>query len=151
IVLLLSLGFVWFQSSEHLFIAGMLFGVAVFRFQIMVPIILCFLLWRRWKVGFGFSITALSAASLSIALAGFWPYINPVLKLSLQPELLYLGPVSRMPTLRGLIHSTGGSDSMVLLASLIILGITILAGSGSDLQHQLSLAVTAAALVAYHG
>jgi len=151
IVLLLSLGFVWFQSSEHLFIAGMLFGLAVFRFQIMVPIILCFLLWRRWKVVLGFSITALSAAALSIALAGFWPYINTVLKLSLQPELLYLGPVSRMPTLRGLIHSTGGSDWMVMLASLIILGITILAGSGSELQHQLSLAVTAAALVAYHG
>ncbi len=151
VLLLLSLAFVWFRSSEHLFVAGLFFGLAVFRFQILVPIILCFLLWRRWKLVLGFSITAAGAAALSVVLAGFWPYVNTLLRLSLRPELAYLGPVSRMPTLRGLIHSVGGSNSMVLLASLAMLGIGIFAGFGCDLRQQLSLAVTTAALVAYHG
>src|SRR5262249_18717077 len=99
----------------------------------------------------GFSISAVIAALLSIALAGFWPYVNTLLRLSLRPELAYLGPVSRMPTLRGLIQSLGGDNWMVLLASLGILGTAIFAGSGRELQEHLSLAVTAAALVAYHG
>src|SRR5262245_39472346 len=103
VLLFLSLAFVWFQSPERLFSAGLLFGLAVFRFQIMVPLIFCFLLWRRWKIVVGFSISAVIAALLSIALAGFWPYVNTLLRLSLRPELAYLGPVSRMPTLRGLI------------------------------------------------
>src|SRR5262245_57155400 len=95
VLLLLSLAFVWFRSSEHLLIAGLLFGLAVFRFQIMVPIILCFVCWGRWRVVLGFSLTAASATALSIALAGFWPYVNTLLRLSLRPEFVYLGPVSR--------------------------------------------------------
>jgi hypothetical protein len=151
VLMLLALAFTWFHNVEHLFIAGMLLGLAVFRFQIVVPIILCMLFWRRWKIVLGFSITALSAATVSLLIAGFWPYVNTVLRLSLQPEFVFLGPVSRMPNLRGLIHSLGGGDWIVLAASLTVLGITVLAGARCDLQWQLALAVTAAALVAYHG
>jgi hypothetical protein len=150
VLLFLALAFARFRSSTGLFVAGMLLGLAVFRFQIMIPIIVCFLLWRRWKIVLGFSVTALAAALLSLAVAGFRPYVNVIFSLSLKPELAYLGPVYRMPNLRGLIHSLGGSESMILLASLAILAVTVMAGRGRELQQQLACAVAAAALIGYH-
>ena len=150
VLLLLALAFAWFRSSTHPLLAGMLLGLAVFRFQIMIPIILCFLLWRRWKIVLGFSVTALGAALLSLEVAGFRPYVNVIFSLSLKPELAYLGPVYRMPNLRGLIHSVGGSESIILLASLAILAVAVIAGRGRALQQQLGCAVAAAALVGYH-
>ena len=98
----------------------------------------------------GFSVTALGAALLSLELAGFRPYVNVIFSLSLKPELAYLGPVYRMPNLRGLIHSVGGSESIILLASLAILAVAVIAGRGRALQQQLGCAVAAAALVGYH-
>ena len=151
VLLLCTLAFNYFRDSEHLLIAGMFLGLAVFRFQIIVPIIFCFLLWRRWKVVMGFLITSIGAAAVSIAIAGFWPYVHMVLGLSVQPEFAYLQPASRMPNIRGLIHSLGGNDWMVLIASLTVLGIAVLAASKCDLQQQFSLAITTAALVSYHG
>jgi len=151
VLLLCTLALSYFRHSEHLLIAGMLLGLAVFRFQIIVPIILCFLLWRRWKVVMGFLITSTGAAAVSIALAGFWRYVHMVLGLSLQPELAYLQPASRMPNIRGLIHSLGGNDWIVLVASLTVLGIAVFAGKNCNLQQQFSLAITTAALVSYHG
>jgi len=151
VLLLCSLAFNYFRDSEHLLIAGMCLGLAVFRFQIIVPIILCFLLWRRWRVVSGFLITSVGAAVASVAVAGFWPYVHTLLGLSVQPELAYLQPASRMPNIRGLIHSLGGGDWIVLAASLTLLGVGVLAGTRCDLQQQLSLAITTAALVSYHG
>jgi hypothetical protein len=151
LLLLCSLAFNYFRDSEHLLIAGMLLGFAVFRFQIVVPIILCFLLWRRWKVVIGFMITSISAAAVSVAVAGFWPYVHTILGLSVQPELAYLQPTSRMPNIRGLIHSLGGNDWMVLTVSIALLAIAVLAATRRDVQQQFSLAITTAALVSYHG
>jgi len=55
-----------------------------------------------------------------------------------------------MPNLRGLIQSLGGSDWIVLVASLTIIAIAVLAGKRSDLQQQFSLAIVLAVLVSYH-
>jgi hypothetical protein len=151
LLLLLALAFAYFRSSEHLFLAGMSLGLAAFRFHIVVPIIICFLFWRRWKVVTGFLVTASSAAALSVAIAGFWPYVSRMLVMSMQPDAAYYPPVSSMPNLRGLIESLGAGRWTILIASLGILGVAVRAGRRCDLQQQLSLAVTAAALVGYHG
>ena len=150
LLLLLALAFASFRYSEHLLVAGIFLGLAVFRFQIIVPIVLCLSLWRRWRVMAGFSISAFGAAALSIALAGFRPYLHTVMRLSLYPDVDYLQPVFRMPNLRGLIQSLGGGDWTIIVASFTLLGITVVAGNRCDLQQQLSLAVTVAALVGYH-
>jgi Glycosyltransferase family 87 len=151
VLLLCSLAFNYFRDSEHSLAAGMLLGLAVFRFQIVAPIVLCLLLWRRWRVVIGCATTAMCAVVLSVAVAGFWPYVRTVLGLSLRPELDYLQPAARMPNLRGLIHSLGGGDWIVLVASFTVLGLTVLAGRRCQLQQQLCLAISVAALVSYHG
>src|SRR5262249_21382689 len=139
-----------FRYSEGFVAAGAFLGLAVFRFHIVLPVALCFFFWRRWKIVFGFSISALGAAALSIALAGFWPYVHRLLGLSLQPEDAYAPAIPRMPTLRGLIHSLGGSDWLVLGASVGLLAVTVLVGRGCRLPQQFSLAITTTALVSYH-
>ena len=152
LVLLLFAGaFSYFRRSEHLFAAGMLLGLAVFRFQIVVPIVFCFLLWRRFKVVIGFSITATAAAALSVAIAGIRPYVHTLLGFRADSGLSELVPVSLMPNLRGLVHSLGGSDLIVIVASFAVLGVTVYGAAGRDLQHQFTIAVVAATLVSYHG
>src|SRR5262249_49501747 len=86
--------------------------------------------------------------------AGFRPYVETLLGLSVKPELAswntYLQPAWRMPNLRGVIQSLGGSDWMVLAASLTIMGIAVVAGKRGELQQQFSLSVASAVLVSYH-
>ena len=150
VLFLFGLAYCHFRRSDNLILAGMLLGSAVFRFQVVVPIVLCFVVWRRWRVVAGSLISVLGAAILSIAIGGFWPYVDRVLGLTVQSELAYLRPITRMPNLRGLIESFGGDDRMVLILSLAVLGVAMAAGMKSDVQHQFSLAITAASLVSYH-
>jgi len=151
VLLFLTLAFALFRYPKRLVMAGVFLGLALFRFHIIVPIVVCLLFWRRWKVVTGFLSTALVEAALSVAIAGFWPYVHRVLGLSFQPDRAYSPAISRMPTLRGLIHSVGGADWLVLVVSVTVLAMTVRAGSKCGLTQQFSLAVTAAVLVSYHG
>jgi hypothetical protein len=154
VLLPFAAAFAYFRDPKRLWVSGILLGLTVFRFQIFIPIILCFLFWRRWKVVVGSLLTALAAAVLSTLVAGFRPYVETLLGLSVKPELAswntYLQPTWRMPNLRGLIQSLGGSDWIVLVASLTIMAIAVLAGKRSELQQQFSLAIVLAVLVSYH-
>jgi hypothetical protein len=150
-VLLFAIAFALLRNDSHLFLAGMFVGLASFRFQIVVPVMLCFMLWRRWSFVTGFLATALPAAAISVALAGFWPYVNAVLGFSGQKTIALQQLVSHMPNLRGLIASLGGRAPLVIVASLIVLGVGARFGRNQDYQAQMALAITAAVLVSYYG
>jgi len=150
LVLLLALAFARLRSPDHLLLAGMCLGLAAFRFQIVAPVIVCFLLWRKWNLVAGFLATALPAAVVSVVLAGFWPYVHTVRGLSVQATGALHQPISRMPNLRGLIQSAGGGGWSVLLVSLLVLAGAVLAGQKRILRQQWALAITAATLVSYH-
>jgi hypothetical protein len=49
---------------------GLILGCGAFRFHLLIPILLVYAIWRRWKVLSGASITAALVAVLSIALVG---------------------------------------------------------------------------------
>ena len=150
LVLLLAMAFDRMRSGDHLWLAGMCLGLAVFRFHIVLPVIMCFLLWRRWNLVAGFLATALPVAVVSVVLAGFWPYVQTLRALSVQPAWALHQNISRMPNLRGLIQSAGGGDWLVVLVSLLVLAGVVLAGRERNLQQQLALGITAATLVSYH-
>jgi alpha-1,2-mannosyltransferase len=151
LVFLFSAAFVLLRSEDQLLLAGMCLGLASFRFQIVVPIIACFLLWRRWKLVAGFLATTLPLAILSVFLAGFWPYVNAVLGFTGHKTAALQQLASHMPNLRGLIHSAGGGNWLTLALSFLVLASAALAGRGLSLQLQMALAVTVGSLVSYYG
>jgi hypothetical protein len=68
ILLTLLTGAFVFLGSEREFAAGSLVGLGLFKFQLVLPIGLLFLLWRRWRFvrGFTLIVTALSVSSMKI-------------------------------------------------------------------------------------
>jgi hypothetical protein len=52
--------------------AGLLLGLGLFKLQIVIPIVLLFLLWRRWKFSAGFAMSAGTLSTISIIITG-WP------------------------------------------------------------------------------
>jgi alpha-1,2-mannosyltransferase len=151
IVFLFSAALVLLRSDDHLLLAGMCLGLASFRFQIVVPMIACFLLWRRWKLVAGFLATALPLAIMSVFLAGFWPYVNAVLGFTGHKTVALQQLASHMPNLRGLIHSAGGGNWLTVALSFLVLASAALAAHGRSLQLQMALAVTVGSLVSYYG
>jgi hypothetical protein len=150
LVMLFALAFDRLRTTNHIFLAGMCVGLAAFRFQFVIPVIVCFLLWRRWKLVAGFASTALPAAVVSIALAGFLPYVHTIEGLSGHATGILRQPISKMPNLRGLLQSVGGGHWSVLIASLLVLGVACFAGQERKSQEQLAIAIVSATLVSYH-
>lgn len=58
-------------SKKKDVIAGILTGLAVFKFSIVVPIAILLLLWRRWKFTAGLGVSAAGAALGCLAITGF--------------------------------------------------------------------------------
>ncbi len=52
------------------FSAGILLGLTLFNFQYSLPIALLFLLWRRWRILAGFSISAAACVLVSVWITG---------------------------------------------------------------------------------
>ena len=66
---LLAGAFVLLDRQQN-FHAGILAGLALFKFPIVLPIALLFLIWRRWSFLLGFAATAITLAAISVALTG---------------------------------------------------------------------------------
>jgi hypothetical protein len=148
LLLLLAAAFSLLRN-ERLLLAGVCLGAGAFRFQIVLPIVLCFAVWRRWRLVVGFLASSIPAAIISIALAGFMPYVKTLQGLAANVPQLHQS-VEKMPTLRGLIQSLGGGAWLIGLISLLVLLITFLAGRNFEVRQQLALAISAASLVSYH-
>ena len=135
--------------KERLLLAGISLGLGVFRFQLVLPVVLCFVLWRQWKLIAGFAASAIPAALLSLDLAGFSPYVKTLREIIAQAAGLHQS-IAKMPNLRGLIESAGGDKWFVLVISALVLAGAVVAGKRLSLHRQLSLAIVTASLVSYH-
>jgi hypothetical protein len=155
---LLSGAFVLLQRGR-LTLAGALVGCGVFRFQIVVPIALLYLLWKQWKFVIGLGITSLAAGLISVwivGLHGAGDYVNYILNLS-----------TRMGTQADMVHFANTPLGMLNLRGLISrvmwnhaphfwIEITIFVASALTillavrLKASLPSAIIAASLVSYH-
>lgn len=155
---LLSLILVLIESNRTVW-AGVVLGVAVFRFEIAVPIVLLFLLWRRCRLVCGFMLSAAMAGLVSlrvIGLDGVRMYINYMLSLSLRLDSTasiakYADTPWEMMNLRGMIsalfwkhlpHTT--VQIFIAISSLLVIYIS------SRMKCNLPTAIVAASLVSYH-
>jgi alpha-1,2-mannosyltransferase len=149
------------------YVAGLLLGVGLFRFEIILPFAFIFLLRRRWKVMAGFFVASVVALLASVALVG-WGGLADYARL-----LIEVGrttgseanaiPVAAMPSLRGAVATfLGAVTPRLLLFPVIVIGTLALLGwaarqfknmadpENPSFDLEFSLATLAALLASYH-
>ena len=139
--------------------AGLCIGIGLFKFQIVLPIVLLFLIWKRWKFGLGFAASAsvaLLSSFLIVGWHGVYQYGSILAGMSyklttLQGEIRYsISPLTMM-NLRGMVTAILGDHVghwwvQGIVVALSALFFFIAACS----RPSLPLAISAAALVSYH-
>ena len=161
--LVLLLLFAWaFVAMEkgHDSAAGFLLGLALFRFQLVLPMIIVVVLRRRWKVVGGFAVAAIALAAISIPVVGWTQvlgYPQELLRVSHSQGSAAMNP-KEMPNVRGLLVSFLGENSvsqwLTALVSLVLLALAVWKWKPEPRQPEFrlgfGLTVTVAVMVSYH-
>lgn len=162
VMLLLLVASCKLLREERDYAAGMTTGICLFRFQIALPILLLFLLWKRWRFALGFAASAVGVLALCLAMVGpmgFTRYGQALISASLvDPVTPGYGQIqpSLMPNFRGLVAVLMGSHlsakgMYVMVFALSALLIWWAAGQNPRKEQALLLAIPVSLLVAYHG
>lgn len=142
------------------FASGALLALGLFRFQIVLPVALLFLLWRRWRFSAGFTVSTAVLFLVSLGMVG-WSgvktYCATLLSFShrvaTQDDHLYRVPPRYILNLRGLIfsfHRFHVPDVwLTVLTVLASIAILYLAAKKTA-YASFTLAIPAATLVSYH-
>jgi hypothetical protein len=139
--------------------AGVFLGLTLFKFQFAAPIALLFLLWRKWRIAAGFSVTGVAVATISLSLAGLRgvrAFSEALLSWVPQPfagKALNIGMFSSaMPNLRCLFLALAGSKISLGKAEVAAAGCSILLLAWAATRTpNFALAVLVALLVSTHG
>jgi len=145
LLLLVALAFRQLERDRDVS-CGILLGLALFKFQFIVPLIVILAFHRRWKLILAFLATAAATLGVSWMLVGtsglrlYWQLLG-----NHTPEMVW-----RMPNLRGLVESFGGSPTLSVALSLCLVlwcGWTVARMEAGGFP----LATLCAVLVSYHG
>lgn len=121
--------------------AGLVAGLGLFKFQILLPVALLFLAWRRWRFLLGFGVSTMALAGISLWIAGFagtkmyFEYLTSVANLTSGiPQFPVLWQL--MANVHGLMFGLTGSwlpkfwlETLALLLSSCVLGWTFYKGA----------------------
>ncbi|MGA3103234.1 MAG: glycosyltransferase family 87 protein [Terriglobales bacterium] len=133
-------------------VAGVIAGLALFKFQLMIPIFLLFLLWKRWRFCYGFALSALVLGLVSISVTGVHQLGSYIQLLQEVDRSKTLG-VPLMANLRGLLVGTmGGISEKAVIAADVGLGVllAIFLLRLQERRNALLLAIPAAVLCCYY-
>jgi hypothetical protein len=158
IILTLLAAALWALDHQKEFVAGLLVGIGIFKFQIVIPIALLFIIWRRWRFSAGLAVSSVAAGLVSlwlVGLGGARDYAHMLLSMSLRLSLenmrRYTTNPNMMINLRGLLSAIfdgriphGYVQLMVAVCSVVVLV------AAARQRPSLPLAITAASLVSYH-
>ena len=164
ILLLLFAGGLVLLHEGEMFIPGFLAGLGLFKFQLVIPVLAMFFLWRRWRFVAGFATSSLLVIGLSVWIAGpsqIGTYVYSLLSMSVKETPLdqarfAIYPIG-MPNLRGLIFVLTASflsrfwvQALTAIGSLAVLLWSTAAARNANRQQQFLIAITTAALLSYH-
>jgi Glycosyltransferase family 87 len=162
LLLLLALAFAAVKRDSDL-LSGCWLGLGSFKLQLVLPLAMILLGWKRPKVFQGFIAACLCLAVISVVLVG-WPQAMRYPYLLLHLERAERGTAItpfNMPNLRGLLEgwSPSGAFPNTVRDALVALSLGLLfwviLGSRKYLWEQIdlpfALAVTASVLISYHG
>ena len=140
--------------------SGMILGLGTFKFTLLVPFLFPFVARRQLRLPFGFAVTCLLLAAISVATVGWKTAAHyPRFLLSVDRLAPAVNVPKDMPNVRGLLSllvPIGSATAMLLLVllSLLLLALVVSKFSGwsavpfFDLGFSLNLTVTV--LVSYH-
>ena len=147
-------------DRHRFFEAGAVLALGLFRFQIVLPVALLFLLWRKWRfcIGFTFSSAVLFLVSLSmVGWSGLRFYCATLLSLShripSQDDHLIRVLPRYMLNLRGMIFTLNRvhvPDSWLPVLTALASIAVLFWAARKPASGSLVVAVPAAALVSYH-
>jgi hypothetical protein len=147
------------------FVAGVCLGLALFKFQLVLPFVLVLLLRRQWRAVAGFAFTAFGLLLLSMAVVGWSGVLAyPGFVLGLSRSSAQAGIYPRdMPNLRGLVNGSlqlAGLPAKVLIIALSIALVALAAygwrvqteraHSGRQFVLGFSLCLTVTIITSYH-
>ncbi len=147
------------------FVAGLCLGLALFKFQLVLPFVLVLLVRRQWRAVAGFVTTAFGLLLVSAAVVGWggvMAYPGFVLRLSRSGAQAGIYPRD-MPNLRGLVagalHLAGRPATLLIIALSIALVALAAhwwraqperAQSGHQFVLGFSLCLTVTIIASYH-
>jgi len=157
---LIIVGVYALQRKNRDLAAGMLLGLGMFRFQLVIPLVVCLCFARRWKLIAGFAVTCIGVVAISIVITEPAPWttyprhliaMNSGLQTS-SARLAHAIYPEKMPNLRGLIYLLlGARVSSVIPQALTALLSALLLGWAIIRRLPFELLVVVAVLVSYHG
>ena len=158
-ILLLALysgSFAALQKGNHVR-AGMFLGVAVFKFQIALPIAILFLIWRRWRFVGGFLAGTTAAMVVSLCLVGTGGFVQYWRSLFLMAtsiseraaQLKYGMFPAMMPNMNGLFHLVAGDVAWVKVIAPVASGL-LFAWMATAKSRSLPMAIVCALIISRH-
>ncbi len=137
--------------------AGVLVALGLFKFQLIIPLAVLFLAWRRWRVSVAFACSAAMLAAVSVWVTGVGQsisYFHSILHLGASQGLSSGLPlaVDHMANLHGAVSGMLGRSSLVL-------PVTIAASAAAMIfavrlrppgEDALLIAIPVSALVSYY-
>ncbi len=143
--------------------AGILVGLGLFKMQIVIPIALLFLLWRRWRFFAGFALSACLLSLISLWVVGFaqtTAYARSLFSVGTNLATAHQFPlrVSIMANLRGLIAGLLGArlpalwiQALTIVSSIFVLLWVARAVPGKrKTAEAFVMAITASLIVSYY-
>lgn len=145
-------------KMEQPFLAGLLLSIGLIKFQIAIPIVVLFFLWKKWRVVAGFLLGLVGLAGISLTIVGtsgalaYWKSMAGMTKqtaFNAASAKAHYGmfPVD-MPNLHGLTFGLTHGASWGLILN-VVLCCAVLAFAARQ-QASLLVALPAAMLVSYH-
>jgi hypothetical protein len=148
---------------DRQFLGGMTLGLGIFKFPLLIPFLIPFVVKRKLHVVFGFGLTSMVLAAVSIATVGLSAAAYyPRYLLSIDSIARGVNRPQDMPNIRGLLSVLLPTSSprtgalLLVLLSILLLGFVIRKWSfdasyhGAAFTLGLALNVIATVLVSYH-
>jgi hypothetical protein len=126
-LLLYSLTFIQLRSARDL-LAGVVFGLALLKFQFAIPFAIILLLQKKWRFLLGFMTTATGLGLLSVMAVGWkgiLSYFRLVTSIAAHPENPTFGSARGMATLAGFVNPLFGKILGHTAAFLIVAAISM--------------------------
>lgn len=160
LLLFCTLGFNALKKDADV-LAGCWFGLGVFKFQFIVPIILLFIIWKRRRVALGFGAVAITLVLASIGLVGkstllhYPEYVREIVSAT----RLGAVPSDLLPNLHGLAlgwpkpFSGALGIALAAVSSLLLFAFAAVKGCAparpGKLELQFSLAIAVSGLIGW--